>query len=76
VVSGTEYIGVQDLSASTVMTPYNEERDIAFYHPGKIVRILGTPGTFSICFPDNVHSPGMKVEDNVPVKKAVIKVRN
>lgn len=76
VVSGTEYIGVQDLSASTLTTPYNEERDIAFYHPGKIAHILAAPGTFSICFPDNVHSPGMKVEDSVPVKKAVIKVRN
>jgi len=76
VVSGTEYIGVQDLSASKVMTPYNEVRDIAFYHPEKSVQLLGAPGNFIFCFPNNVHSPGMKVVDSVPVKKVVIKVKN
>ena len=31
VISGTEYIGLTDLSSTSVKTPYNEERDIAFY---------------------------------------------
>lgn len=76
VVSGTEYIGVQDLSASKVMTPYNAERDITFYETSKGVHLLGKPGIFFIFFPNNLHSPGMKVENNIPVKKAVIKVKN
>ncbi len=76
VVSGTEYIGLTDLSVTSVKTPYNEERDIAFYNAEKGINLMARPGIFFIFFPDNAHSPGMKVEDNVPVKKVVIKVRN
>jgi YhcH/YjgK/YiaL family protein len=76
VVSGTEYIGVQDMSVSKVTTPYNAERDIFFCEPSKGVHLLGKPGIFFIFFPNNIHSPGMKVENNIPVKKAVIKVKN
>lgn len=78
VVSGTEYIGLADLSATTVKTPYDEERDIAFYNveEGKGQNLLAQPGTFFIFFPKNAHRPGMKVEDNASVKKVVIKVRN
>ena len=46
VVSGTEYIGVQDLSASKVMTPYNAERDIAFYEHFKGSSPSGKAGHF------------------------------
>ena len=77
VVSGTEYIGVQDLSASKVMTPYNAEHDITFYEASKGVHLLGKPGIFFIFFPNDFCTvPGMKVENNIPVKKAVIKVKN
>lgn len=76
VVSGTEYIGLADLSATSVKTPYDKERDIAFYNVEEGQNLLAHPGTFFIFFPQNAHSPGMKVEDNVPVKKVVIKVRN
>lgn len=76
VVSGTEYIGLANLSAASVKTPYDEERDIAFYHVEEGQNLLARPGTFFIFFPQNAHSPGMKVEDNALVKKVVIKVRN
>ena len=75
VVSGTEYIGLTDHSSTSVKTPYNEERDIAFYNAEKGRNLMARPGIFFIFFPDNAHSPGMKVEDHVPVKKIVIKVR-
>ncbi|MEO5602780.1 MAG: YhcH/YjgK/YiaL family protein [Cyclobacteriaceae bacterium] len=76
VVSGTEYIGLTDLSSTKVKTAYNDERDIIFYDAEKGRNLTAIPGKFFIFFPDNVHRPGMKVEDNVPVKKVVIKVKN
>ena len=75
-VSGTEFIGLTDLSVTFVKTPYDEAKDIAFYDAEVGKKLLANPGTFFIFFPDNAHRPGMKVEDNVPVKKIVIKVRN
>ncbi|MDR8391066.1 YhcH/YjgK/YiaL family protein [Aliifodinibius sp. S!AR15-10] len=77
VVSGSEYIGVADVSSATVTTPYEEEQDIVFYD--NVVdgqHHLAQPDTFFIFFPGMGHSPGRKVEDSVPVKKVVIKVKN
>lgn len=76
VVSGTEYIGLRDLAGASVVTPYDEERDIAFYEPDGGVNLTAGPGKFFIFFPGNVHRPGMRVGESVPVKKIVIKVRN
>jgi biofilm protein TabA len=76
VVSGAEYIGLTDLSSASAKTPYDEERDIAFYNVENGQKLLAKPGTFFIFFPDNAHSPGMKVDQNFPVKKVVVKVRN
>jgi biofilm protein TabA len=76
VVSGMEYIGQSDLKGAAVKTPYNEEKDIQFYHVSDGRNLLAKPGTFFIFFPGEGHCPGMKVGDNTPVKKMVIKVHN
>lgn len=74
VVSGMEYIGRSDLKGAEVRTPYNEEKDIEFYNASDGKNLLAKPGTFFIFFPGEGHCPGMKVNDNAPVKKIVIKV--
>lgn len=74
VVSGMEYIGQADLEGAAVKTPYNEEKDVQFYHVSNGRNLLAKPGTFFIFFPGEGHCPGMKVADNAPVKKIVIKV--
>lgn len=76
VVSGTEYIGVRDLAGAAVVTPYDDERDIAFYQSEGGVNLTANPGKFFIFFPGNLHRPGMRIGESVPVKKIVIKVRN
>ncbi len=76
VVSGMEYIGNSDLKGAAVKTLYNEEKDIQFYHVSNGEKLLAKPGTFFIFFPGDGHCPGMKVEDNAPVRKMVIKVRS
>jgi YhcH/YjgK/YiaL family protein len=76
VISGEEQIGLTDLSSTTVKTPYDQEKDIAFYTAGAGQTLPAKPGTFFLFFPDDAHRPGMKVNENSPVKKLVIKVKN
>jgi YhcH/YjgK/YiaL family protein len=76
VISGEEYMGLSDLSSTTVKTPYSDEKDIAFYTTSAAKQLLAKPGTFFIFFPDDAHSPGRKVDENRVVRKIVIKVKN
>ena len=76
VISGEENIGLTELSTTTVKTPYDSERDIAFYTAENGQTLLARPGTFFLFFPNDAHMPGMKVNENIPVKKLVIKVKN
>jgi YhcH/YjgK/YiaL family protein len=76
VISGEEHIGLTDLSTTSVKTPYDAEKDIAFYTAENGKTLLAKPGSFFLFFPDDAHMPGMKVNENTPVKKLVIKVKN
>jgi YhcH/YjgK/YiaL family protein len=76
IISGAEHIGLTDLSSTSPKIPYNEEKDIAFYNAENRELLVAEPGTFFIFFPDDAHRPGMKIDENLPVKKVVIKVRN
>ena len=76
IITGEELIGLTDLSATTVKTPYDTGKDVAFYHAEKGRPLLAKPGTFFLFFPDDVHRPSMKVNENAPVKKLVIKIKN
>lgn len=75
-ITGTELIGRTDLSNTTIKTPYSEEKDIAFYTAPDGERMTATPDNFFIFFPDDAHMPSMKVNENSPVRKVVIKVKN
>ena len=75
-ISGEERIGLTDLSTTTVKTPYDESKDIAFYTSEAGKTLLAKPGTFFLFFPDDAHRPGMKVTENSPVRKLVIKIKN
>lgn len=75
VISGKENIGLAPISSASVIAPYDDTKDIAFF------RAEGTfyetdAETFFIVFPEDAHLPGIKVNGyNEPVKKIVIKVR-
>ena len=73
-IKGEELIGITTLDKVKVEEPYNEEKDIAFYaFDGGDYR-KATPEKFLIFFPEDVHRPSIKVNENVPVKKAVVKI--
>ena len=75
-VSGVEFIELADISNATIKTPYDAEKDIAFFNSRRNKKLQATPSKFFIFFPSDVHRPSIKVESNAPVRKVVIKVRN
>lgn len=74
VISGQEQIGIGSLSKSTMIVPYNKQKDITFYN-GKGKYYIAKPGTFFIFFTHQTHRPSIKVAGYEVVKKIVIKVR-
>jgi YhcH/YjgK/YiaL family protein len=75
VVDGREQIGVAPLASTEVVTPYDESKDIAFYHAKENNYRLANSERFFIFFPDDAHRPGFKVADGEQVKKVVVKVK-
>lgn len=75
VVRGQEYIGLTRDTALPIMTPYDSEKDITFYHwqPQKL--LLADPTKFFIFFPADIHAPGIRTEQTTEVTKIVVKVR-
>lgn len=75
-ISGEELMGLTHLSDTQNPTPYSEEKDIYFMEPNDMRYYLADTSRFFIFFPNDAHRPAVKVTDNVPVKKAIVKVRN
>ncbi|MBK6480376.1 MAG: YhcH/YjgK/YiaL family protein [Saprospiraceae bacterium] len=76
VATGTEYIELGSPTGAVEKTPYNAEKDIAFYESTATQTFVGKPGTMYIIFSPELHRSGIRVEDSVQVKKIVIKVKN
>lgn len=75
VITGKEKIGIGPVSSATVIVPYDDKRDIAFYS-GKGNYYIADQHDFFIAFTKNIHRPGLKIDEKSGVKKLVIKVRS
>ena len=74
-IKGKEQILVSDSSELEIAEAYVEENDCAFYK-GKMNNAYRLEDDyFIICFPNDVHTPGIKIDKIESVKKMVIKVR-
>lgn len=76
-LSGSEQILCERRELLHVKVPYNEEKDITFYHYNDIKSTdlrLGN-GYFAILFPDDGHAPQVCVNQPEAVKKIVVKVK-
>ena len=73
VVSGREKIGYEYINDMKVSSKYNEEKDV-FFFKGEGNLLLVNKGTFAIFAPDDVHMPGINVENGQRVKKVVVKI--
>lgn len=76
IVSGCECIGVAPLEGLVEETPYNGEKDLAFYeYDPAMSRLHLTQGMFAIFWPNEPHMPGRSIDKAETVKKIVVKVR-
>jgi len=75
-LSGTEQIGWNHVSALTPSTEYNGEKDVVFYStPSKFSNFTTlTPALFMIFFPDDGHMPQIMLNTPEQVRKAVFKI--
>ena len=74
VIAGEELMGYTPLGNQQTLEAYKEENDIIFYK-GEKVFIKVIEGMFAVFFPEDVHMPGISVNQKSPVKKLVIKVK-
>ena len=76
VVSGTEIISIAPISQKTdILEPYDPTKDIEFLTVSNGENLIAMPDRFFIFFPEDAHRPGLKDEENSPVRKVVVKVK-
>jgi len=74
IVQGRERCGYVALeSAPPVKTPYNDEKDVLFYEPGRDEFTLSA-GQFAVFFPHDIHAPSLSDGEPGDVLKVVVKV--
>ncbi len=74
VVSGEEKIGICCDDYCIEKQSYDEVHDIEFFDGGNGDYITMRTGDFMVIYPHELHKPGIKLNDNIQVKKAVIKL--
>lgn len=76
IAAGKETIKAINLDGALLADPYKEERECAFYKPGKGTAIFEmTDGDALILFPDDPHCPGLVYGEETNVKKIIVKVK-
>jgi YhcH/YjgK/YiaL family protein len=73
-LEGEEYIEMA-LERGDVIEPYNEENDYGFFKSGEALSCLLGKERFMICMTDELHKPGIQVNESMAVKKCVVKVK-
>ena len=75
-IAGQEIIGVADRATLSEKTPYNEQKDITFYHDPETAysQVLLAAGTLVTLMPDEAHKPKIAVSGPETIKKVVIKI--
>ncbi len=75
-ISGSELMSVTPVTKKgEVLSPYDETKDLEFMTVSESSDYIGTPDNFLLFFPSELHRPGVKVGENAPVKKIVVKVK-
>ena len=76
VLKGNEKMGYADISNPTVqvMEEYNSEIDLAKYYVTDECFYHMSESSFALIFPEDIHRPGMKVDEDM-IEKVVIKIK-
>ena len=76
VLSGRERMGYADISNLTVrvMEDYNPELDLAKYFVSDECFYEMSEDSFAFIFPEDIHRPGVKVDEEL-IEKVVLKIK-
>jgi len=75
-ISGIELMSITHESNKVeILIPYDEEIDKEFLAVGESSHYVATPERFFIFFPPDLHRTDIKINENSPVKKVVVKVK-
>jgi biofilm protein TabA len=74
VLAGRERMDYHVIDGLEERTPYNPEKDAAFFEPCPGSQLVLEAGDFAVFFPDDAHAPKIAVDGPEAVLKVVIKV--
>lgn len=75
VLAGEEKICVAEKARLKTVTPYDEEKDIAFYAWESAEEVCYRSGEAVVLYPAEAHLPGRAVGEPMTIKKAVLKIK-
>jgi YhcH/YjgK/YiaL family protein len=73
-IEGEESMAITSFNGQLATTPYDEQKDVAFYEKKYESMITVRKDQFVIFFPHDLHMPSIKTNNTMTVKKAVFKV--
>ncbi len=77
VVTGEAKVFVTSRNLCSVTVPYNAEKDVERLCGEKLSEVILCSGMFLVCFPNDVHKPGIAVGEGAEgkvIKQVVIKI--
>ncbi len=74
VIKGAEYMGVAPETRLGNLVEAHEDKDLYFYD-GSYSKVLLKAGQFAVLFPNEGHTPNIRVEGAGQAKKAVFKIK-
>ncbi len=75
IVSGSEYMEYAHIDSCEQSDEYNPDKDVAHYRAlGNKAKLECNENSFAIFFPEDIHKPGIVLNEGVAVKKVVVKV--
>lgn len=75
IIEGKEKIGVITHENTKEITSYDSLKDIVLLASVQNNYRVATPSVFFVFFSEDVHRPCVKVNENIQIKKVVVKVR-
>lgn len=76
VIKGKECMGYGILEDFRhVVVPYSKEKDVEFLNGEKFNFINVEQGDFVVFYPNDVHAPMLAVDNNLEIKKVIVKIK-
>lgn len=75
VFEGSVTMGIAPLASGVVIEEYDPARDIMFYEASGEFH-TSDPAEFFLFFPTDIHRPNLKINDDIKVKRLLIKIRS